>query len=459
MYIRNLTEMLGYLESAADRETLLKVVIERLVQLDAHLPKLLEDEDEDDEEDDDEESGEMFRMEEGSADASSVQAAKDDDPSDATIARRNLDAAMTVMFDYVESASSTPEDLRRLYPPMLSAFEAHVLPAYATGHVQFLLFRLLAVDEERGGGKARLAASFLDWLWSKFTDPNTAPILRQSCAAYVASLVARARFVGLPMAKVCLERLVQWVHGYISAREDQLHGRKRGVGGDYMYVDIRAHGAFYAACQSALYIFAFRHQEFVSSERLLAFLRGLNLSTVVTSRLNPLRVCLPSVVANFAAVARRYQLVYCDAVIQRNARINLPVVGGLSSGGSTSASSSAKPLLLDSFFPFDPYALKGSACRIEADYRVYQGAVIGDGDSSEEEDEEEDKEDKEEKGDEMDVQQHEDSDEEQEEDGEESLGSPAAPARKRRRLSSCSSNKANSVLSSLLYGTSPGFKC
>ena len=150
-----------------------------------------------------------------------------------------------------------------------------------------------------------------------------------------------------------LERIVDWIHGYISAREDQPNSKRRGHG-DYMYVDIRAHGPFYAACQSALYIFAFRsvqtrrdvsyfalfifpsfpllkfctrHEEFVSNESLLRFLRGLNLSTVVTSRLNPLRVCLPSVVANFAAVARKYQLVYCDAIIERNARINLPVVG------------------------------------------------------------------------------------------------------------------------------------
>ena len=55
-----------------------------------------------------------------------------------------------------------------------------------------------------------------------------------------------------------LERLVQWVHGYISAREDQPNNGRSGHG-DYMFVDIRAHGAFYAACQSALYIFAFRY--------------------------------------------------------------------------------------------------------------------------------------------------------------------------------------------------------
>ncbi len=114
---------------------------------------------------------------------------------------------------------------------------------------------------------------------------------------------------------------------------------------------------------------------------------------------------------------------------------------GLSSGGGASAS--AKPVLLDSFFPFDPYALKSSESHISEEYRVYKGAVIGDGESS---DEEEDSD--------------EDDDERMEEDGEEDedeLGMPM-PAKKRRRLESTSSAKNSSLISSLLYGTSPGFK-
>merc|ERR1712179_336475 len=57
----------------------------------------------------------------------------------------------------------------------------------------------------------------------------------------------------------------------------------------------------------------------------------------------------------------------------RNNRINLPVVGSLSSSSST-----AKPLLLDCFFPFDPYMLEESKIYIEDIYRPYTGEIFSD---------------------------------------------------------------------------------
>ena len=57
----------------------------------------------------------------------------------------------------------------------------------------------------------------------------------------------------------------------------------------------------------------------------------------------------------------------CQAVIERNNRINLPVVGSLSSGASV------KPLLLDCFFPFDPCLLPRVKPWVERHYLQYQG--------------------------------------------------------------------------------------
>ena len=112
----------------------------------------------------------------------------------------------------------------------------------------------------------------------------------------------------------------------------------------------------------------------------------------MASGLNPLRVCLPGVVRNFSACARHYQLAYCQAVLERNNRINLPVVGSLSSGAS------AKPLLLDCFFPFDPCLLPRVKPWVETHYLQYQGlqGIL----QTEEEDEEEssDEEEEEEEG-------------------------------------------------------------
>merc|ERR1712110_1385139 len=163
-----------------------------------------------------------------------------------------------------------------------------------------------------------------------------------------------------------------WVHGYLNARVDS--------GNDFNYVDVRAHGPFYAASQALLYMLAFRYEELVQGPKSIDFLSKLGLGRIVTCSLNPLKVCLPPVVKNFAAIARHYQLAYCETVIQRNNRLNLPVVGSLSS--NTSVIGEAKPCLLDTFFPFDPYRLRNSKAFISDMYREYQGTLDEEDDSS-----------------------------------------------------------------------------
>jgi RNA polymerase I-specific transcription initiation factor RRN3 len=67
----------------------------------------------------------------------------------------------------------------------------------------------------------------------------------QSAIAYIASLIARAKFVRLSVLMACLEKLVTWIHSYINNREPNMSN-------DFMFVDIKSHGAFYAACQVSL---------------------------------------------------------------------------------------------------------------------------------------------------------------------------------------------------------------
>ena len=79
-------------------------------------------------------------------------------------------------------------------------------------------------------------------------------------------------------------------------------------------------------------------------------LQRLQLSALVTCHFNPLRVCLPAVATAFAGVTRAYQLAYCHAILERNARRKLATVY---------ANDMATPeATLDTFFPFDPYLLK-----------------------------------------------------------------------------------------------------
>lgn len=80
---------------------------------------------------------------------------------------------------------------------------------------------------------------------------------------------------------------------------------------------------------------------------------SLRLGKIVTCRLNPLRVCQPAVVQNFAAVTRTYQLAYCYSIIEHNSRNILPTVYQDERGAIMTSNN-----FIDVFFPFDPYILK-----------------------------------------------------------------------------------------------------
>ncbi|GLD61205.1 RNA polymerase I-specific transcription initiation factor RRN3 [Lates japonicus] len=87
--------------------------------------------------------------------------------------------------------------------------------------------------------------------------------------------------------------------------------------------------------------------------------------------LNPLKVCLPSVTSMLPAITRKYQVVFCYTIIERNNRHMLPVVR--SSAGGDCVTTNTNPL--DSFFPFDPYLLKRSGELIEPLYQVWEELV------------------------------------------------------------------------------------
>jgi len=369
-YIRNMLKMTEYFPE--ERIAILTLIIDRLVQLDANLP-IGEDlyEDDDDNEEDEKESEET---EEKSADNPPAKKSREQ------ICRDNLDEAMAVLFDFIKKKHDSSEsDLKSLYEDILRVFETNILPSYATGHVQFVIFYLASLRPKY------FPIRFIDYLWKQFVSPSCPSILRQVSIAYIASLIARAKFIDVTQLRLYLKKITTWIQSYLSARVDN--------GSDYNYVNVRAHGPFYAASQALLYMLAFRYEELVQGPKSIGFLANLGLSKLVTCSLNPLKVCLPPVVKNFAAIARHYQLAYCETVIQKNNRLNLPVVGSMSS--TSSVIGDAKPALLDTFFPFDPYRLKESRKFILEHYREYQGSIADededdDSDSSDSEDEVED---------------------------------------------------------------------
>ncbi|XP_068192966.1 RNA polymerase I-specific transcription initiation factor RRN3 [Antennarius striatus] len=270
-----------------------------------------------------------------------------------------LDALMTVLMAYVKdicffNGSLHVERTKDLYRDLLCVFDKLILPTHASCHVQFVLFYLCSF-------RLALAEAFLDHQWKLLQSPSQPAILRQAAAGYLGSFLARAKFIPLPTVRACLDLLLPWIHGYIDGQDSDSR---------QACCDIRLHGPFYSACQAVFYTLIFRHRAMLEGnmKKGLEYLQSLNLQRVVTCQLNPLKVCLPAVTSMFAAITRKYQVVFCYTIIERNNRQVLPVVR--SSTGGDCVTTVTNPL--DSFFPFDPYLLKRSGQLIEPLYQVWE---------------------------------------------------------------------------------------
>lgn len=266
----------------------------------------------------------------------------------------SLDIHMRVLQCYTHSSCfqsgkfATAEAVS-LLQTLLKIFSDVILPTHAISHVQFLLFYVTSFHEEFPG-------FFLDFLWKKFEDFGTSAVLRQTTAAYMASYVARSKFVALETARVCLIHMMQWLHQYLDMCDPSSLG---------LYV--AQHGPFFSLCQAVFYIFVFRHQSLVDMENGLSFLRNLNFERIISSKLNPLKVCLPSVVEKFSKIASQHEVVFCYTILEENKRLMLILQASLGAQGDAHTSN-----LLDCFFPFDPYWLQRSREVIHPLYQEWE---------------------------------------------------------------------------------------
>uniref|UniRef100_G3S684 RRN3 homolog, RNA polymerase I transcription factor n=1 Tax=Gorilla gorilla gorilla TaxID=9595 RepID=G3S684_GORGO len=225
-----------------------------------------------------------------------------------------LDILMSLVLSYMKDVCFVDGKVdngktKDLYRDLINIFDKLLLPTHASCHVQFFMFYL---------------CSF------KLT------------------------------VKSCLDLLVNWLHIYLNNQDS----------GTKAFCDVALHGPFYSACQAVFYTFVFRHKQLLSGnlKEGLQYLQSLNFERIVMSQLNPLKICLPSVVNFFAAITNKYQLVFCYTIIERNNRQMLPVIR--STAGGDSVQTCTNPL--DTFFPFDPCVLKRSKKFIDPIYQVWE---------------------------------------------------------------------------------------
>ncbi|XP_039950355.1 RNA polymerase I-specific transcription initiation factor RRN3 [Bactrocera tryoni] len=339
-------------------EFVMQLLMQKLVVLDVNAPRSEIEETECEEDEDLEEENEdqeIFEMDDCQKSSSANQ--KDDDmlPMKHAIGH-TLDICMEKMFNFLDTRNpyalnATAEQrmqLNKFWKVLLTAFDNVILPSHNTHHVQFLLFY-------HSSFKNTIAEAFLQSLWDKIKNPNVSAVIRQAAVGYIASFLARAKFLPLHILKYYLKELCDWAHQYIQ-RCDQY--RQNG--------SLKANIVFFSLCQAVFYVIAFRSRDLTADRKSLLFLQSLQLSAIVTCNFNPLRVCLPAVATAFAGVTRAYQLAYCHAILERNARRKLATVY---------ANDTATPEeTLDTFFPFDPYLLKMSEKKITPHYLQYQAS-------------------------------------------------------------------------------------
>lgn len=296
---------------------------------------------------------------------------------------------------------------------LLSQFVTIILPTQRSRHTQFLLFHF-----------SQLSPSFIDTFVGTCVqvafDKVQPAIVRQAAAAYLASFVARGNHVP--------PNIVRDVFSYIGAELEALRSIHEST---CRGPDMRRYSTFYHLVQALLYIFCYRwrdlqfnpgenpndsdfeEDEDESLPAIYASGKGplwyAGVKDVLVSnvfcKLNPLKVCCPAVVTEFARIANHLGILFVYHLLETNKRVQLSQFAHSASQSSVLSQPERETALsarrdnesyqlLDGFFPFDPYHLPISKRWISGDYREWKGMPGLDDDDegrdSQSDDEEED---------------------------------------------------------------------
>lgn len=338
-------------------------VVQRTPRVQSDVEKILDDSDDsDDESDTDEElDQELLRTKEITKNV------------------EKMDCMLDMLFAYYDqqyaapSAGSQTDSLDIL----LGQFQTIILPTHRSRHTQFLLFHFVQQSPAH-------VDVFVGSCAQTSFDKKRPAMVRQAAAAYLASFVARGLHVS--------SDIVREVWDYLSTELKRIYRESEpGCRGP----DPQRYSTYYSLVQALLYIFCFRWRDLESGpdedyeDDELPSIYGeerqwrsgvketfqLNLF----SRLNPLKVCSPAIVTEFARIAHHLRVVYVYHLLETNKRIRLSRYSGATSytqvnrETALTARKDEEHQHLDEYFPFDPYHLPRSKRWIEGDYREWKG--------------------------------------------------------------------------------------
>ncbi|KAL6231840.1 hypothetical protein BDW75DRAFT_31735 [Aspergillus navahoensis] len=388
-YTQNLVKVIRYApELQAD---ILALITEKLVKIDVQIQVDMEDlEDEEGEEVLHAISPETVMFAEDLDDDDDDNASVMSDESIEPESRRlktikenilKLDGMIDTLFEYYAPpfTSGTLDDKENALDLLLSHFSTIILPTYRSRHSQFLLFHFsqsspILVD--------RFAATCVQLIFNK-AQPA---ILRQSAAAYLASFVARGAHISSEVVRDVFDLLSTHLNNLRLDYEPSCRGP-----------DLRRFGPFYSTAQALLYIFCFRWRDLTTAaiegdtpEQIdelepedITFPPSIRdvLHKAILSKLNPLKVCSPAIVSQFARMSQHLNFIYVFTILETNKRLRMSTYRNITALSDPRYSHVERETRagddlgyqLDAYFPFDPYQLPRSRRWLEGDYVDWRG--------------------------------------------------------------------------------------
>ena len=268
-----------------------------------------------------------------------------------------LDSLMELVFAHLARRVAAGQ-LPATWSTTLQAFERFVLHAHRSKFAQFVIFYLARHAPEL------CCRSLLESLMMHVNNTMVPSLTRSAAAAYIGSFLARAAYVPQGLVVEGIKGLLDWCLQY--AKDEECRGglppipSSSALHSPLPVQDARdRHVAFYAMCQSLLYVLCY-HMKMLVSQRpsVVNDIFGSNgMPRLLTHRLSPLSFCALSVVIEFGRQARAYSQNDTADAVQAWEQ------GSLEGKTSAMAKHTSRPL--EVFFPFDPYLLERSSKGLE----------------------------------------------------------------------------------------------
>jgi RNA polymerase I-specific transcription initiation factor RRN3 len=131
------------------------------------------------------------------------------DTSDGSIVSKLLDKLMVVAFEHLESCQNDGR-LDQVFESLFKSFENFILNTYKSKFTQFLIFYACSLDPENCGVK------FASKLVEIFLSSNKHVATRMSAVAYLASFLARGKFLPVSFVASMLKRWKRFLQNVTS---------------------------------------------------------------------------------------------------------------------------------------------------------------------------------------------------------------------------------------------------